>query len=849
MQAQPDRVVQLHALFDAVLELPPAEQDEYARRACGDDAVLHAELCRLLTQERALSHRDTAAVFGSLESALRQAIPDAVHSGSRLGEFAILEEIGSGGMGRVFRAERRERGFTQSVAIKLLRQELVNPELLRRFSAERQILAGLSHPGICRLIDAGALTDGTPYVVMELVEGEALFEHCDRHQLKLEQRLQIFRQVLAAVSHAHHNLIVHRDLKSNNILVNAQGLPKLLDFGIAKVLEVGQVGDGTATANRYLSFSNAAPEQLTGARVSVACDVYALGVVLYELLCGLPPFDLQAASAAALEQQILQVPPLAMSRRIAEQPAELAQRRGLGTLAALQKQVAGDIERIVQKCLRKAPGERYASVEQLDDDVASLLARRPIRASDGQRWYRLRKFVERNRLPVALSSLLLVAIVAIGVVVAARNATAIRERDRAQQALAILRKAFLSADPARVAGEDVTVRAVLDAARPVLEESFETQPELYATLAGSISEVELSIGLSTQAAQLFDRAADAALRGALDRDEHFALLVLRARALYAAGEFERAQLSLQEASDLGVAVTPEWEVAKAINLQRTGDYDTAIALLRHAIARMPERTPDDEWANAARLRLADALRLNGAHEEALRVLDDTIAWQRRLLDARHPRIALTRIQSVMQKRLIGRHEEALRDARQVHADVIAAYGPDSPFTAKAAMVLGNSLVSLNLNQEAEQVYREAIAIFHQILGDTHPNTLRTSFNLAEVIAADPDRRAEAIVLYRDAFNAAEIRFGVKSNPTVLFRNSYARALLADGQATLALSLLTSAGAATGMDAGADDNRRIFLGLLKNASEDVGCSTKPLSGTAEACGRAALLLQRAEGPGA
>jgi serine/threonine-protein kinase len=374
----------------------------------------------------------------------------------------------------------------------------------------------------------------------------------------------------------------------------------------------------------------------------------------------------------------------------------------LNSVPVLQRSLSGDLESIVQKCLRKAPEDRYASVEQLDEDIASYLGRRPIRAAEGQRWYRLRKFVERNRLPVALGGLLLVAVAAIGVVVVARNVAALRERDRAQQALAILRKAFLSADPARVSGESVTVRAVLDAARPVLEESFETQPELYATLASSISEVELSIGLTTQSAELFDRAADAARRGRLDRAEHFHLLVMRARALYAAGEFERAQISLLEASALGVEVTPEWEVTKAIVLIREAEYEQAISLLRHAIERMQSRGPDEEWGNTARLWLADALGNRGDSAEALQVLDDTLAWHRTALDPRHPRITLTRIQSVIQKRLLGRAEESLRDARQVHTDVIAAYGPRSPFAAKAAMVLGNSLFNLDHMREAEE---------------------------------------------------------------------------------------------------------------------------------------------------
>lgn len=823
-------------LFDEALDLPAAQWDAFVATACANDPETAAMLQELLRQQRRLAARDTAAQFGDLPGRAAAALPELLGEGSRIGPYTLLAQVGVGGMGRVFRAERVTAEFRQSVAIKLLRQELVEPSLLRRFSTERRLLAALNHPGICRLIDAGALHDGTPYVVMEFVDGEDLLHFADRRGLRLDERLRLFRQVLAAVAYAHRHLVVHRDIKAGNVLVDADGQIRLLDFGIAKALD--GTPEATVTRERYLSFSNAAPEQLRGDAISVACDVYALGALLYELLCGLPPFVLDGASAAMLETQILQVPPPAMARRCAAAETAVAQRRGLGDVAALQRRLGGDLERVVQTCLRKEPAARYATVEQLDDDIARVLEQRPIRASDGQRFYRLRKFVARHRTSCALGALFVLALAGALAAVFARNAAAARERDRAQDALALLRQAFLSADPARVAGEAVTVRAVLDAARPALEQRFDTQPELYASLAGSLAEVQMSLGLSTEAAALFERAADAAQRGALSARERFDLQVLQARALFAAGEFARARDVLQAATSIGVASSPEWSVVEASVLAHEGKADAAAASLRHAMAALDARGAEDEWANLARLRLAELLGQNGKSAEGLAMLDATLAWQRRSLDATHPRVTLTRLQRVIALRQLDRHEEALREAAVVRADTVAAYGAQSPFAARAAMVLGNVQAGLGRRADAIATYRDTVAIFRASIGETHPNTLRASYNLAEMLAPDPAQRRDALALYRDTLAAAEQRFGTQSNAVVLFRLGFARLLLSDGQAPAALALLTSEAAASGLAIARPDNRRDFVELLQRSRNEAGCAATSDGGD---CARAATLL--------
>lgn len=841
-----DQFLRLRELFFSTLDLPPDQQDSYARVACGNDAALEEALAELLQQERRLSHQGTAPLIDSLHQVLGEALPEVIRAQSRLGSYTVVAEIGSGGMGRVFRAERRIADFVQTVAIKLLRQDLLSPDLLKRFSLERRLLAGLNHPGICRLIDTGALGDGTPYVVMELIEGDSLFEHADRQQLDIAARLRLFRKVLAAVSHAHRHLVVHRDLKSGNILVDGEGSPRLLDFGIAKALDGSVLAEATATRDRYVSFSNAAPEQLTGATVTVACDVYALGVILYELLCGLPPFDLQA-SAAALEQQILRIPPESMAGRSAALDPAIARCRGGMSLVSLRQHLSGDLERIVAKCLRKEPVERYASVEQLDEDIGNYLEQRPVRAADGRRWYRLRKFVGRHRLSCAMAAGLGFCLVALLATLFARNVAATRERDRAQQALAILRTALLSADPARVAGEDTTVRAVLDAARPALEPSFAGQPELYASLAATIAEVELSLGLATQSAELFDRAAAAAERGDLEPQPHFDLLVMRARSLNSAGEYRRALRSLDEAGALGLAPTPEWDATRGMTLLREGDDAKAVAHLRQAVARMADRQPDDEWATTARLQLADALVQSGAEREALYVVNETIAWQQQKLDEHHPRVALARLQLVLRQRGLRPGEEVIAEARKARTEIVTIYGAQNPLAAKAAMVLGTALADLDQIAEGAVVFREAIAILRQSVGDGHPNTLFASYNLAQMVAPVAATRAEALTLYRSTLAAAEQRFGLESNAVVMFRSSYARTLIADGQAAAALALMTGTPAATGLRIARDKQRKDFLEVLGHAYAAADC-TSPRAAQDAACA-AAVALRAAAAPAA
>jgi|CXWL01.1.fsa_nt_gi serine/threonine-protein kinase len=389
---------QMRVLFDFVVDQPRAIGEQLLARECFGQPGLLAELQGLLDADRQLQDK-TFRPFVRLANVT--AAPAPALSGQRVGPYEIKEVLGHGGMGLVYRAERVDGDESQQVAIKFVRRELLDEHTRRRFLAERRFLAALDHPNIARLLDAAELDDGSPYFVMEYVDGVPLTDHCKRAGLDVRARVALFRKVCAAVAQAHRNGVVHRDLKPGNILVDASGVPKLLDFGIAKPLAAVDATAAvlTATAQRYFSPLYAAPEQLRGTAVGVGCDVYALGLLLYELLAGCRPFDFRGLSAGEIEHMITTLPPTP--------PSKVAARSE--TARSSQRQLRGDLDDIVLQCLRKAPGERYGSVAELDADLARHLAGVRVTARGRHAWYRARECARRHRVAVMASALMIAA--------------------------------------------------------------------------------------------------------------------------------------------------------------------------------------------------------------------------------------------------------------------------------------------------------------------------------------------------------------------------------------------------------------------------------------------------------
>jgi eukaryotic-like serine/threonine-protein kinase len=419
----PDRWRQVSRIFDELLAVDARARDAHLAAL---DPELRAEVASLLqAHEGAESRFLESPVVSSATPA-----PEISRAGETVGDYRLEAEIGRGGMGEVYLATRADGLYTKEVAVKLVRGGPTAALLLERFRNERQILANLDHPNIARLLDAGTTEDGVPYLVMELVAGIAIDEFCDRRELDVPARLRLFLPVCAAVQYAHRHLVVHRDIKPGNILVTGEGTPKLLDFGIAKI--VAPVAASTAarpaaeTQLRAMTPEYASPEQIRGAPISTASDVYSLAVVLYRLLCGRAPFEERSLNPHELAQAICNEEPLRPSQ----------------VLAQRSRFLQGDLDAIVMKALRKEPEERYSSVEQFGADLQRYLSGRPVLAAKGSRRYRAGKFIARHRAAVAAGGFLVVIVLAAIVAVVREARVAQREAHNAELQRALAQKRF-----------------------------------------------------------------------------------------------------------------------------------------------------------------------------------------------------------------------------------------------------------------------------------------------------------------------------------------------------------------------------------------------------------------------
>ncbi len=402
----PAEYAKLKELFFAALERPVAERADFLDVACGSDLDARLRILALL------EHAREGDGFLEAPPELPAEAEEELVAGARLGPWEILHEVGRGGMGTVYEARRAEGDFQRRTAIKVVRPEIATPFFLRRFKTERRILAGLDHPNIARLFDAGATSDGRPYVVLEFVEGQPLLEYCAAGDVDIKDRLKLFLSICAAVDHAHRNLVVHRDLKPGNILVTTDGVPKLLDFGIAKLLEP-ESGAGLEVTGTLLHLTTpdyASPEQVAGGRITTATDVYSLGVVLYELLTGRRPFRFETSEPREIARVVAEEAPPKPSVRVARVGQDSSSGVPPGPPNKLARRLRGDLDTIVMMAMRKEPERRYGSVQQLSEDVARHLEGLPVLARKDTLGYRSSKFVRRHRAGVAAAALAVAAL-------------------------------------------------------------------------------------------------------------------------------------------------------------------------------------------------------------------------------------------------------------------------------------------------------------------------------------------------------------------------------------------------------------------------------------------------------
>ncbi len=493
-------------LFEEALELEEAKRPAFLKQACAGDSTLFDEVMSLLEADMNANSLLDGLALDAVDLA-----KEFNRVGQQFGPYRIVREIGSGGMGSVFLAERVEGEFEQKVAIKLIKHGMDSKEILKRFQSERQIMARLEHPNIARLLDGGVTPDGLSYFAMEYVDGKPIDQYCDHNKLSVKKRLELFQIICSSVQNAHRNLIVHRDLKPSNILVKKDGTIKLLDFGIAKVLTPETNGGQpkfltlTQTGAQIMTPEYAAPEQVKGEPVTTATDVYALGVILYELLTGQRPYRLQGRSPAEIERAITTSDPDKPSTVVKRKdqasettPEKISELRGTEP-SQLKRQLSGDLDNICLMALRKEPERRYSSPERFLDDVKRYLEGLPVIARKDTAGYRTQKFIRRHKtgLVAAVGVVIMIAIVVSFYTVQLKQ-----ERDRARLEATKARRVsdflvdlFRVSDPSESKGKTVTARELLDSGAVRIKEDLIEQPEIQATMMNVMGEVYTSLGL------------------------------------------------------------------------------------------------------------------------------------------------------------------------------------------------------------------------------------------------------------------------------------------------------------------------------------------------------------------
>lgn len=518
-----ERWQRLEAVFFTALELESSARKEFLDEACGDDATFRLELESMLSAEE-----DGMAL--ALESKLlaehQAGVPDPVNLvGSQIGPYRLEKLIGEGGMGEVYLARRDDDQYEQKVALKLVKPGHRSAQMLTRFRMERQVLARLTHPNITQLLDGGIDHEGRPYLVMQYVEGIPITDFCDKYALSIDDRLDLFRTVCRAVQHAHRSLVVHRDLKPSNILVTEDGIVKLLDFGIAKLLDPAWDLSVAVTQSqvRLMTPEYAAPEQVKGDTITTATDVYALGVLLYEILSGRRPYRLGNRMQVEIERVICEEVPARPSTAVTEivpedaaqptnNPESVSRARRTG-VSRLKKILQGDLDNIVMMALRKEPERRYTSAEQLSEDIARYLKGHPVSARKDTPGYRIKKFVRRNRVAVFATSAIFLLLVGFSAstVMQARAVAAQRDRaeveaEKANQVAEFLVALFDSADPNENQGEPVSVQEILRNGAERIEEELSDQPEVRSTILTHLARVHNRLGLLDESSTLFRKS-------------------------------------------------------------------------------------------------------------------------------------------------------------------------------------------------------------------------------------------------------------------------------------------------------------------------------------------------------
>ena len=841
-------------MFVAAAELLAAERPRFVDEHCAGDPELRRDVMALLESYERTGRFDQVAdaISGpGGEPSVADAPPP-----SQIGPYRILDEIGHGGMGAVYLAERVDGQFEQRVALKLLRGDLPSEELQQRFLAERQILARVSHPNIAHLLDGGVTDTGRPYFVMEQIEGVPIDRYCDEGRLLIDERLRLFRTVCSAVHYAHRHLIVHRDLKPGNIFVASDGTVKLLDFGIAKLLEPESFASPrpeTRTGVRVMTPEYASPEQVRGDAITTASDVYQLGVLLFELLTGHRPYRLSGRSLLEVERIITETDPERPSAAVtrAEEveaiedappitPQDVSRARGT-TAEKLRRRLAGDLDNIVLMAMRKEPERRYSSAEQLAEDLRRHQVGLPVAARPDAVGYRASKFVRRHKIGVATTVAGFMAVIGFAVAMGIQAERTARERDKAEQVTAFLVGLFESSDPGVALGDTLTVREVLDRGAEWVRLELADQPEVRATLMQVLGSVYRSLGLVDEASTQWEAALDLRERtlGADHPDLATSLTdlgLLRTDA----GRLEEAEPLLRRAIAILRAGGKQdrAELGRSLNnlgylLQVKGDYDAAVPTYEEAL-EVYRQARGDVRADmvTTMMNLGWIKQTQGDLAAAETQFREALAVRRELYGAAHPKVgnSLSSLATLLWRK--GDYLAAEQAAREALALRQALYPEVHPDLAESLLSLANIMADQGQHQAADSLFQASVEAYSDAYGKEAPHVARVKNDFAGRLR-DRGEFARAEPLYREALPVYREVLGDAHPFTAIVEGNLASTLYAQSEADEAEGLWRKA-----------------VGTLRGASIDPLFAVNPMVGLAsllmdrKAHGEAELLLRDA-----
>ncbi len=719
----PGRWERIEQICWAALDQAPEAREAFLERECGMDADLRHEVEGLLLELAARPEFLEQPVVRLPELADAESVDTTRHY---IGSYRLVRELGRGGMGEVHLAMREGADFEVTVAIKVIKRGMDTDEVLQRFRLERQMLASLHHPNIAQLMDGGVTTDGRPYFVMEYVEGTPITEYCDRAQLPVPQRLRLFQLICAAVQHAHQKLIVHRDLKPGNILVTPEGIPKLLDFGIGKVLATNPTLEHLPTTRadvRLLTPGYAAPEQVRGESPTTETDVYGLGVLLFEMLTGRRPFEGHRESQPEIARAICEDAP--------SRPSAIAGRREL----------AGDLDNIILKALSKERERRYPSAAAFSEDVGRYLDGQPIAARPSTLTYRTSRFLRRHVWGVAVASIAAVSIIGFAVMALVQSRRAAEERDMAREVSSFLLETFGATGADRAAGDTVTARQLLDRQAEALRTTYANRPELQAQMMHVVAEGYERLNLLDDSERLAREALAIRRRVLGDRDPDVAAsLNLLGWVRQSAGHSDEAKDLLEESVAIfrGAGRAERGRLSRALNdlgivFDAFGEHDASLVLFEEALEyRRATFGPNHRSVGITANNLAAALYRQGDYAGAVTAGQEAVAALGASVGPDHQRTIQAQSNLAVFHLVLG----DLDGAERTYVDLLERQtrlsGPDNPVRANVLSNLGGVYMQRGNWVQAESALVEAIRIEELTLGTSHPELATSLSKLGSV---------------------------------------------------------------------------------------------------------------------